>query len=597
MKAAEFRQRIEEEGKLAAARRVKRSCGSEEEADALIRLYVHTLLENKQYLGAAVVLWGRVVFDARPRSVQQVLRGIEKYATTLIQGCASAGKSYSVIAWLLLDWWRDPEFTSIKIISSVSKHTQANTFSTLTKLHQEAVVKMPGQVFSEHIGLDESTDRRSAISIVKIPAGEDGKGRLQGFHPIPRQKPHPTLGATSRVRVMLDEAETIPIGVWIGVDNLLSNLNGIEPIKVVGAYNPEDQASKVAQLAEPKGGWPTLDPETADSWESKQGWHVERIDGKKLENVKEKRVIFEGQQTYEAYRRREQKQGGNSPEHWTMGRGWYPPQGVANSIISPDHYNACKGTFTFLGDTIKFAGVDVAVDGRDDAVFTVGRFGKAVSFQHENGRLITFPEPRMAAQVDQQIELVKGSTRIVAHSIRDTAKVLQVLPENLDMDRTGNGATVHDFLCEPEIWSPEVIGTDFSKGASDMKILDQDRETAEEIYDGSHTEVLFALARWMEAGYIAISPAAASDRLNTEVPARKYKQLKKLLRALKKDEMKLLFGTSPDYLDSLSLFLNGIRKRMQALGSMTGKAQQPTNFSAPIHGPVDVPKFVDFSGV
>lgn len=590
MKAAPFRKLIEELGVLGAVRAsCAPDCASEAEAVSIVRIYIQTLLDHRRYAVAALVLWGDRIFDPRPLFVRQVWTAIKNHAKLLFQGGGACTKTYSIIVWLLLDWVRDPQFTSIKIISTSAGHARSNAYATIAMLHREACIPLPGEVFSEHIGL-ESSDKRACISVVKIPQGDDGKGRLQGFHPIPRPKLHLTLGAMSRVRVFIDEAEENPVGVWEGVDNMLTTLNGIEDIKIFCAWNPRDQGSKIAQLAEPQDGWENVNENTT-SWTTRHGWHLERLDAARCENVIERKVVYQGLQTYEGYRLLQTRRGGNTPEYWTFGRGMYPPSNSVNNVISPHVLGCARGVFTFSGPVMRFAGVDVAVEGRDEVVLTAGRFGRASGFKSDRGQLVEFPQERMVLQVDQQIELDKGTTGVVAHAIRDNCKSLEIPPANVMLDRTGNGATIHDLLCEDAVWSPFVMGVDFNKSATEMKILEQDKETAAETVQGVVTEVWWAMAHWMEFGYMAISPGVCRDRLNGELLGRKYKLVGKLYRVVPKDEFKSSLGYSPDYADSLSILLHAVRIKTQARGSMSGMPKRPRERPAPIHGIVDAPGF------
>jgi len=75
------------------------------------------------------------------------------------------GKSYTVIALKLLDWERDPEFTTIKLASTTAGHERANTFSNLVKLHRYSPVPLQGYIRQGFIGLDKD-DRRSSIAEV-----------------------------------------------------------------------------------------------------------------------------------------------------------------------------------------------------------------------------------------------------------------------------------------------------------------------------------------------------------------------------------------------------------------------------------------------
>lgn len=595
MDALQFRRLIEQKGKVEAVRRFAK-CGNEAEADAYIKIYINRLLQSGKYGAAGVLLWGENVFDHRPRTVRRIWKAINSSAKVMLQGGGSQGKSYTGIAWLLLDWWRDPEYTSVKIVSTTAGHAKANTFATLQMLHKQAIVEMPGTVHSEHIGLTPE-DKRACISIVKIPTGDDGKGRLQGFHPIPRPTPHPVLGKVSRVRAFLDEAEEIPFGVWEGVANMTASLDGVDSVKVLCAYNPKDIAKKVAQLAAPAQGHEWVARENVEEWRAKEGgWNVIRLDPKNTENVIERRVVFPALQTYEGFRDYETKNGGNSPEYWTFGRGLYPPDGVSNNIIASSIFSAARGEFVFISSTIRVAGVDIAVEGRDNAVMTVGRWGMASEFVSSEGVRRKFKNPRMVLQIDQQIELKKGTTRIVANDIREKCRALKINPAYICLDRTGNGGVVHDYLCE--VWDDSVQGVDFSKPATEIKILAEDLETPEEQYDGVVTEVWYALARWLEFGYIAISTGVRIDPLQQECLGRKYNLAEgKKTRVEKKDIYKGRLGHSPDFGDSLTICVHSVRMATGEKQTMQDKPKDERPLEHAEHGVVDRVDWFDDTGV
>ena len=181
-------------------------------------------------------------------------------------------------------------------------------------------------------------------------------------------------------------------------------------------------------------------------------------------------MVYDGFQTYEGYRTLQDKNGGNSAEAYTFGRGAYPPVSAVRVIVQSQFLQGCRGEFIFLGKTTKCAGVDVAVDGRDQAVMSVGRFGLAIAFRTKHGQLIRFLEPRMALQCDQQFAIRKGTTKIVADDIKANAIALGISPEWVMIDATGNGAAVFSYL--QAIWSDQVQGLDFGAAATSMKILE-----------------------------------------------------------------------------------------------------------------------------
>src|ERR1700727_38394 len=130
MTISQFRTLIEEEGKLNAVNRFQK-CDTENESNTFIYTKVQELLSKGQYGSSALLLSRILMFDPNPQSVRRIWRGIEATNKRLIMGCGSAGKSFSVIVWLLLDWLRDPEYTRVKLVSTSEGHAKANTFSSL----------------------------------------------------------------------------------------------------------------------------------------------------------------------------------------------------------------------------------------------------------------------------------------------------------------------------------------------------------------------------------------------------------------------------------------------------------------------------------
>lgn len=819
--------------------------------------------------------------------------------------------SYSGIAWVLLDWLADPEYTTVKIVSTTGGHAKSNTFSTIADLHgKKSICPLPGVMRAESLSLVEG-DKRACISIVRIKAGEDNSGVLQGFHPLPRPVPHPVFGRSSRVRALLDEAEEIPAGVWTGIENMLTSADGPDTVKVMGFFNPKDITSQTAQLCEPVGGWGEFDIETgvrgSNTWISREKWFVVRIDPKNTENVMQRKVIHHGFQTFEGYTNLQRKHGGNSlpyycadtetevlsrrgwlshdklrmsdfiytvnpesglgewckvleifskhydgeltsmegrgfsalvtdnhrwavtnkqrignhltiketgnlalhdliplcrpmnnmadrhsedfarlvgwlvtdgtyrkkgrgkgvciyqsqsanPEkcdeirallnrlganaseklngdivhftfngelsrkarkhapgklltigfinslsesakialldtlvkgdggiqggdtkyvctsneqqagiysalmslmgiantthkRWietgfmlkngwvsegcwmfyvntrkskytrpqsleikkidhsgivwcprtkngtflarrkggvyftgnTFGRGAYPPDGAICVIVPQRVMGVMMGEFIFSGKTTNIGAADIAIDGRDEAVMAVGRAGMATGFRKcqmtEEGPIrwetVYFTEERHCLQMDQIFSLPKGSAKIVGDAIRDNAKRLGIDPHWMMIDATGNGSPVLAYLQIPEVWSPEVRGIDFSSSATETKILAEDLKTAEEEYEGIHSEVWFALSRLGEYGYFCISPTVRSENLERELTGRRYIQGEgKKLRVEEKKLYKKRLGRSPDNADTATIFVHCFRTGgdTQSAPSMTGEA-------------------------
>jgi hypothetical protein len=256
-----------------------------------------------------------------------------------------------------------------------------------------------------------------------------------------------------------------------------------------------------------------------------------------------------------------------------------------------------RGTYTFQGRPIPVAGDDIAIDGRDRHMFTCGRFGLAVGFTPISGPPVVFTRSKHCLQVDQQFELPKGNTLQVSKAVRLQCLQLGVAPEWFAMDRTGNGGVPHDYL--KATWSEEVIGVDFSKPATEIKILEEDTYTPLELYQGIVTEVWFALRKWLEFGLVAFAPGCKQDPLFSELLGRRYEQeVGKKLRVEKKDAYCARAGRSPDAADSVTILLHAVRMSGKDMASMTGQRRRDEEHrseTAIRHGIIDTPEFVDVS--
>lgn len=608
IRALEFRRLIEAEGKVAACKLIRPECEVEAQADVIIRSYVSSLFHVRRMAAAGIVLWGERLFNPKPASVQMVWRALEAGVKVIVPGGSSVGKSYTGIAWTLLDWWADPEFTTVKLISTTGGHAKSNTFGTMTMLHREAIVPMPGIVRSESIALFES-DKRACISIVRIREGEDNSEVLQGFHPLPRKEAHPIYGDATRVRAVLDEAEGIAGGVWRGCDNMLGSRHGRHSVKVFAFLNPKDISSPVAQRMEPKGGWGEFDVETGvkgkDTWISRKDWTVVRIDPKKTENVVQRKHIYTGLQTYEGYRDYERDQNGNTISYYTFGRGAYPPDGAIATVVPQRVLNQMRGEFVFVGPTINVGASDIAIDGRDKAMFGAGRMGQAnafIRYEYKEDGSVTkhverFREERTCIQLDQLFALPKGSAKIVGDAIKANCLRLGIAPEWFMLDSTGNGEPVLAYLQIEDVWSPSVKGINFSKAATNIKVLEQDKESPEEIYEGIRTEVWFAVSKLGEAGYLAIAPSVRAEDLERELLGRRYKlrlKEKKGFVVEDKDEYKKRLGNSPDSADTFTIFVHAARVGGSMQGSLTGKSnkKEPEREDPHAPDPINRPEWV-----
>lgn len=560
-----------------------------EKARSLIYDFVVFLLDNGLFSEAAGIVWGDTLFTADPESVKLIWNEIPTQVETMVIGAGSLGKSYTIAAWILLDWIRDPQMTCVKVISSTQAHAKRNVFANIKNLHRNARIKLPGD--QQENSIQDGPDTKQGIHLMTLPQGDEGKGRLRGFHPVPRLIKHPLFGILSRIRIVMDEAEELPGGAWEELDNVLISTDGVEHIKCISATNPKNRTSIFASRIEPVEGWSSVNIEDAIKWKTKRKASAIRLDGSRCENVVQRRLVFPGLLTWDGYSRL-LAEGDQSPNYFTMGRGWYPPQGLDLNVIPLDFIERAKGSYIFMGPVTYCTSTDLAFEGGDRVVMTVGRFGKANGWKTFKGVETLFKEPRWGLQIETQIEMEKLHSLEQADAIIRTCKNLKIPPEWNIVDRTGSGTGVHDILTTK--FGP-VVGLGYGQAATDNRVLEDDSQLASELYDGVVTELFFAMRKFMEFDYVKFGPAVKLDVLAMELTNRRSRlSSKNRSRVESKKEYKARGFKSPDYADSANQLVHLVRLRSGFTAALLPDTKQPERYRAPQTGLVDRLQFMSF---
>lgn len=551
---------------------------NKEEMQAVVLQLMHWCLNNDRYPLAARLLWTDNMFDARPHFTKMIWEELKRSASIMLMGSASASKSYSTGVWLLLDWVRDPENTTVKLLGPSEKHLSEQLFTHIINLHDSASIPLPGTTGDLWIGLDRK-NKFGAISGVVVPLGKKSAGRLQGGKKGKRKKKHPVFGEERRMRVFMDESEKIPPGIWKDVDNIFSNMDGVENFKIVCAFNPENQNGESGTRCEPPGGWLSFDIDKDERWISKRGWSVVRLDQMRSENIIHKRKIFAGLQVWESLNKVIENAGGyNSPGYYTMVRAAFPPSSVALTIIPQGLADAMLGTVNFFNAPTPCAGIDLALEGADAAKFALGEYGLATGYttpptkDNPRGETINFVDAqgnaifRPCLQVNQIFLLDKGDTTAMALQIKELCQKIGIKPAWVMLDRTGNGQGVLDVLIKT--WSIDVSGINFFEAASETKIIEEDQKTAKEEYDRACSELWFAVRKYGEFKLMFFSPLIDRTELFPQLTGRQYHPLKLSKVESKKDYKARNAGKSPDSADSVCLLLAGARRASGDIPSM-----------------------------
>lgn len=264
-------------------------------------------------------------------------------------------------------------------------------------------------------------------------------------------------------------------------------------------------------------------------------------------------------------------------------------------IISPSMMDNAIGTVRFIGPVVPLAAFDLALEGVDQVLCSYGRFGLSDGWTPQSGKFIPFAKPRTVLQLDNQIPFAKRQTIQQSQEIIRFCKEMRISPGWLCVDRTGNGAGIHDSLTT--LFGKDVMGVNYSWAATETHVLGDDSQRASELYNGVVTELIFGLAKYLEFDYLKIAPGFRNEELIRQATARRYKQKGKgMVRVESKGEFcKRTRSKSPDALDSLSLLVFLMRQRAGATATMTDekkKEHREKELRSVIDGTME---YIDFS--
>ena len=552
-------------------KRIPASINTPAECWMVAQRYLYRILYARDYAGAALLLWGPDIFDPRPRSCRLIFSALHKNALVNAMGGASSSKTYSGVAYALLDWLLDPEWTSILLVGPDSDHLRRNMFGDLVRLHEGSVIPLPGKADTESL----STDKRRGMGFftVALDRGPAASAKLKGAKTKPRSgSDHPLFGRSSRLRILIDEAQQVPVNAWGMLINAISNKESDEHLKVYCAANPSEEASVYGKNCKPSGGWTAIDS-VQETWMSETGWAVVRLNAMLSENVRSRRTLFPRLINYEKVMAIIRASGGDdqAPEVYTQVYGMFPPTGSKAAVIKPTHVELSRGEWIFTGPTTSYLSFDPAYTGDRPAV-AAGRYGMAGAWMDYDGVIHKLRNEMPAIQVDSVGVLTRGDTQDMADEIFVTAKSLGVAAECFGIDRTGIGQGCHDIIrrqwgkavhgrnsAEPA----DILGICYSERASETKVLDEDTDVPINMYDNTASELWYAAGKLFERGVIKMGKGVdklAFDELVGRRGGRVSGKARKL-SVESKDAYKARGNSSPDFADAVTMLIHTVRVR------------------------------------
>jgi hypothetical protein len=542
------------------------------------------------YLEAATLQWGPHMFNTEPESTVRAFDALEDSARVLLMGASSMSKTYAAGGYFLLDYLRDPLYTTVKLAAVNEDHLKKNLFAHVVTLFRACSIPSPYEITIQEaalwMGIKEAGNE-FGISGIAFKQSQTTSGQFKGYKAKPvRKKAHPKFGYMGRLRVLGDEGQNWPGGPFKDFNSLVASISGTDLVKIAVAFNPEEVGQEVVRMAEPEQGWNADEVDALYDYTSKAGWRVCRLDAAKCENVIQKKIVYPGLQTYEGYMSYLKAGGDNSPNYWTFARGFPPMVGTVNTIIPPAWPQSQRGEATFIENPKDCAAVDLAFMGKDSAQMAVGRWGLASGWRDHQGRFNTFKDrlnvaqdrPRHVLQVDSLMPLAKHDDTVkMAEEIMARCKMMRITPEWLAIDKTGYGFGTWSHL--NKVWG-EVFGIAWNEKATERKICSEDLESAQKQCDGVMSEMWWAFRRWIDprCNAILINPIIPTQPIHTQLTSRRYKNSKTGIKVEPKEEyMTRNAGVSPDEADALVMLVHVVRKNSDVIPGLTGEQAPSKN--------------------
>lgn len=554
------------------------TCQTKASGVSICRNLFQFLLDQEMYLEAATLQWGPDIFNTEPESVVRVFKALREGSTVLLMGASSMTKTYSAGAFMMLDYLRDPLYTTIKLAAVNEDHLRKNLFAHVATLYRACAI--PSQYDIQIRDSDlwmgvKDAGYEFGISGIAFKQSQETSGQFKGYKAKPVRKiPHPKFGVMSRLRVLGDEGQNWPNGPFKDFNSLIASKSGSELIKLVVAFNPESISQGVVQKAEPEQGWNIEDMETLYDWESREGWRVCRLDAARSENVIQKKIVYAGLQTFEGFTSYLKAGGDSSPNYFCFARGWPPMKGTVNTLIPPAWPQQQRGEATFIENPQTIAAVDLAFLGKDTARMSVGRWGLASGWKDHMGKWHDFVDrtnvstrkPRHVLQIDQILPMAFHEDTVrMSEEIMGRCKMLKIPAEWCAIDKTGYGFGVDGHL--NKVWGP-VYGIGWAEKATPAKIVAEDQSGADDQCAGVMSEMWWAFRRWLDPTCCAIliNPIIPPQPINTQLTSRRYRNGKQgKIVVESKEEYKARNQHSPDEADSMIMLVHLVRKKADVL--------------------------------
>jgi hypothetical protein len=477
---------------------------------------------------------------------EEMIRAVIENKYVAIGGAASSGKSHTLAAWGVLSWLAQPQDTLVLLTSTTLREARkriwGSVISLLLPLEGLAPIRIRDSIGNAcYVTPSGNLVEKAGLSLIASERSrtKDAIGKLIGI----KQK---------KVILIGDELSELSESI---LQASLSNLSKNPSFSLVALSNPSSRFDAFGVFSEPKGGWDSVDTNSADTWETKWGGTYIRFDAERSPNVLADEVLYPWLPTTEKLNEDKALLGPNSRGYMRMVRAVFFDSDEAEGVYTEAEL-ARSGSMRqvqWKGSPVNICGFDPAFTNSGDRCMLVfGKVGYDTSGQYvcELGEAVQINDDATNKSTPRSYQVVQ--------QVRRECEKRGVLPLDLAVDSTGAGAPLCDLLAGE--WSDDILRVSFGGKATDKKVSANSKKVAHELYTNRVTELWFVGKELIRTKQLF----GISTDLAQEITGRKYDMVKGSSLRMKmesKVEFKARFGKSPDLADAAFLCLDVARQR------------------------------------
>ena len=466
-----------------------------------------------------------------------------------VAGAASSGKSRIFGVYALINWLAAPQDTMVLVTSTTLKESRKRIWGVLCELFSHAEVVLPGKL------VDSVGSIRTVIAGIK-PNDMSGLHLVAGDKAKERASIDKLIGIKAkRVFMIADELTSLSPAIIEAGSNLRNN-----PFyQMIGLGNSSSIHDPHGQMCEPKGGWASVDVETAEGWPTAQGYCL-RFDAEQSPNVLKGKEVYPFMPSKEKVEQAREQFGPKSRQYCRMFRSiWFSDDEEAGILSDADllRARASRTEVRWLDVPTPVAGLDLGYSNHGDRTILVyGLCGLDI----DNTPTILVQGYRRL--LDDAKKKDDPRNFQIAKQVIDLCRELRIQPQHLGVDGTGSGGTFVDILTH--LWGLGVLSVTFGGWPSERDVTyNGARYPANEVYSNRASEMWGEARHFISNGQIrGIFPELAQ-----ELTTRRFVDRKRgdavLLAVETKADLRKRTGRSCDIADAALVMFDLCRTRLR----------------------------------